>query len=297
MPTPKDVAIQIEATIQEANLLFSKVVDNTQNSIYNLAVSKLRELDVDPDGYIRQTGSNRKIIRGVYKAFDEGLTKGGYYQGLGDFVATIKTLDAINAGYFSDLGLAKFNDTSTLITSLQKQSISTVEGLLMNDGLQNQIKEPLYNLLLQNVNTGGSYSGMVDQMRNYVKGTSDADGKLLRYTKQITQDVLNNYSRSYQAAIGAKLGLEFFQYVGGLMPESREFCRDRAGDYFHYKEIESWASLDWKGKRSDTTESSIFVYAGGINCHHQIMPVSTSIVPKAAIQRAIEMGFYASKAA
>jgi len=295
MPTPKDVAIQIEATIEEANLLFSKIVDNTQNSIYNLAVSKLRELDVDADGYVRQTASNRKIIRGVYKAFDEGLAKGGYYQGLSDFVATMKTLDAINAGYFSDLGLAAFNDSSTLITSLQKQSISTVEGLLLNDGLQTQIKEPLYNLLLQNVNTGGSYSGMVDQMRNYVKGTSDTDGKLLRYTKQITQDVLNNYSRSYQAAIGAKLGLEFFQYVGGLMPESREFCRDRAGDYFHYKEIESWASLDWKGKRSDTTESSIFVYAGGHQCKHLIMPVSISVVPKAAIQRAIDMGFYVPK--
>jgi len=292
MPTPKDVAIQIEAIIEEANLLFSQVVEKAQNSIYNLAVSKLRELDVDPDGYVRQTASNRKIIRAVNKAFDEGLAKSGYYEGLNKFVGTMKALDAVNAGYFEGIGLSAFNADSTLISSLQKQTITTVEGLLMNDGLEVQIKEPLYNMMLQNVNTGGSYSGMVDQMRNYVKGTSEADGKLLRYTKQITQDVLNNYSRSYQAAIGSKLGLEFFQYVGGLMPESREFCRDRAGDFFHYKEIESWASLDWYGKRMDTTESSIFIYAGGYNCRHIVMPVSTYVVPKAAIQRAVDMGFY-----
>lgn len=289
MPTPREVAIKIEAAIEEANLVFNLVVENTQNSIYNKALSLLKELDVDQDGYVRATTSNRKIVRGINKAFDEGLIRGGYYPGLNAFVKTIPVLDSINAGYFEGIGKA-FKADSTLITSLQKQTISNVNSLLI-DGLESQIKEPLYNALLQNVTTGGSYSGMVDQLKEYVKGTTN-DGKLLRYTKQITQDVLNNYSRSYQASVGNVLGLEFYQYVGGLMPESREFCRDRAGQYFHYKEIESWASLEWKGKRPDTTESSIFIYAAGWNCKHLIMPVSLSVVPKSSVQRATDLGFF-----
>jgi hypothetical protein len=290
MPTPKQITLEIEAAIKEATEKLNAIIESSQNSIYELAFTKLRELDVDQDGYVHSSAANRKIIRGVNKAFDEGLSKGGYYQGLNEFVKTIPIIDAINAGYFADIGKS-FTADSTLITSLQKQTISNIESLLLNNGLESQIKEPLYNMLFQNVSVGGSYSGMVDQMKVYVKGTEN-DGKLLRYAKQITQDALNNYSRSYQASIGNLLGLEFYQYVGGLMAESREFCRDRAGSYFHYKEIESWANLDWKGKRPDTTESSIFVYLAGWNCQHQIVPVSTFVVPKEQIVRAQDLGFY-----
>lgn len=288
--TPKEVAIKLDQAIQEATDALNTVLDKTQNSIYRLAVSRLKDLDVDPDGYIRASSANRKIIRGVNKAFDEGLVKGGYINGLNKFTKTISVLDSLNAGYFEGIGKA-FNANSLSIRSLQKQTLSTIESLLLNNGLETQIKAPLSNMLFQNINSGGSYSGMLQQVKDYIVG-GDNEGKLMHYVKQITRDALNNYSRSYQSSVGNALGLEFYQYVGGLMPESRDFCRDRAGGYFHQKEIESWANLSWKGKRSDTTESSIFIYAGGANCNHQIMPVSTSIVPKQWIDRAIGLGFF-----
>jgi hypothetical protein len=291
--TPKEVAIKLEQAIQEATEALNAVLEKTQNSIYRLAVSKLRELDIDPDGYIRPSSENRKIIRGVNKAFDEGLAKGGYIEGLNQFTKTIQVLDSLNAGYFEGIGKA-FNAQSTSINALQKQTISSIESLLLNNGLESQIKTPLSNILFQNVTSGGSYSGMLEQVKVYFVGDEN-EGKLMHYVKQITRDALNNYSRSYQSSIGNALGLEFYQYVGGLMPESREFCRDRVNGYFHYKEIESWANLEWKGKRPDTTESSIFIYAGGFSCQHQIMPVSTSIVPKQWIDRAVDLGVYLQK--
>lgn len=290
--TPKEVAIKLEAAIQEATEALNTVLDKTQNSIYRLAISKLKDLDVDPDGYIRASSANRKIIRGVNKAFDEGLVKGGYINGLNQFTKTISVLDSLNAGYFEGVGKA-FNSNSLSIRSLQKQTISTIESLLLNNGLETQIKGPLSNMLFQNINSGGSYSGMLQQVKDYIVGGNN-EGKLMHYVKQITRDALNNYSRSYQSSVGNALGLEFYQYVGGLMPESREFCRDRVNGYFHYKEIESWANLSWKGKRPDTTESSIFIYAGGFSCNHAIMPVSTLLVPKSQLERAIELGFYKS---
>lgn len=288
--TPKEVAIKLEEAIQEATDALNAVLEKTQNSIYRLAISNLKELDVDPDGYIRPSSANRKIIRGVNKAFDEGIEKGGYINGLNQFTKTISVLDSINAGYFEGIGNA-FNANSQSIRALQKQTIANIESLLLNNGLETQIKGPLSNLLFQNISSGGSYSGMIEQVKVYIKGDG-SDGKLMQYVKQITRDALNNYSRSYQSSVGNALGLEFYQYVGGLMIESRDFCRDRVNGYFHYKEIESWANLEWKGKRSDTTESSIFIYAGGINCNHQIMPVSTALVPKEQIQRAKDLGFY-----
>jgi hypothetical protein len=288
--TPRDVAIRLEAAIQEATEALNAVLEKTQNSIYRLAIAKLKDLDVDPYGYIRPSSENRKIIRGINKAFDEGIAKGGYINGLNQFTKTISVLDSLNAGYFDGIGKT-FNANSTSIKALQKQTILNIESLLLNNGLETQIKGPLSNLLFQNVTSGGSYSGMLEQVKVYIKGV-DNDGKLMQYVKQITRDALNNYSRSYQSSIGNALGLVFYQYVGGLMPESREFCRDRVNGYFHYKEIESWANLDWKGKRPDTTESSIFIYCGGFSCGHNAMPVSTIVVPQSWIERAVDLGFY-----
>jgi len=288
--TPKEVAVKLEEAIREATESLNAVVEQTQDSIYRLAISKLRELDVDSDGYIRPSSANRKIIRGVNKAFEEGIEKGGYINGLNQFTTTISVLDSIIAGYFEGIGNA-FNGNSQSIKALQKQTIANIESLLLNNGLETQIKGPLSNILFQNISSGGSYSGMLDQVKVYIKGEGN-DGKLMQYVKQITRDALNNYSRSYQSSVGNALGLEFYQYVGGLMPESRDFCRDRVNGYFHYKEIESWANLEWKGKRSDTTESSIFIYAGGYNCEHQILPVSTALVPKEQLDRSVNLGFY-----
>lgn len=291
--TPQQVAREIESLIQAANKALEQFLDKTQSEIYNAALIDLKKLELNDEGYVLANSANRKIIKDVSKSFDRALQKAGYETGLSKFILTINSIDKINTSYFKGVDKS-FNPKSLNVSSLQKETISQIGSLLLNDGLESQIKQPLINILNQNINTGGSYTGMVEQVKGYIKGVDQNEGKLMRYAKQISQDALNNYSRSYQRSVGNFLGLEFYVYLGGLMPESREFCRDRAGGYFHQKEIESWAKLEWKGKRSDTTESSIFVYAGGYVCKHSIVPVSVSVVPKAMIDRAKELGFYQS---
>lgn len=289
--TPHQAAEQIETVINKSNVLLNKAVERTQYLAYDSILLELRKLELDADGYVLQSAENRKTIREVSKVFDRAVNKSGYNNGLSEFIKTISSIDAINTEYF--IGIEKsFVRDQLFIKSLQKQTIAEIETLLLNDGLESQIKQPLLNILNQNVNTGGSYSGMVQQVKTYVIGNDEGEGKLLRYTKQIAQDALNNYSRAFQSATGEKLGLIFRAYVGGLMQETREFCRDRIDGYYHYLEIESWASLSWKGKRSDTTKSSIFIVCGGYNCNHQMLPVSTFVVPKDQLQRAEKLGFY-----
>ena len=75
------------------------------------------------------------------------------------------------------------------------------------------------------------------------------------------------------------------------MDKTRSFCEERTGKFFHHKEIEQWASLDWAGKKAGTTESSIFLFAGGWNCAHELIPVDRIIVPDEVIQRAMQAGF------
>lgn len=289
--TPQQASIRIESVIQKANSRLSKVIELSQTNIFSATLSELKNLELDSDGYVLQTAANRKTVREISKVFDRALNESGYTNGLSEFLGTIKSIDSINTEYFKGIENT-FLENKQFVGSLQKQAIAEMESLLLNEGLESQIKQPLLNILNQNINSGGSYAGMVDQVKNYVRGTPDIDGKLLRYSKQITQDALNNYSRAYQSSMGESLGLIFRVYVGGLMPETRDFCKDRVNGYYHYLEIESWAGLSWKGKRSDTTKSSIFIVAGGYNCLHQMMPVSTFSVPKDQIERAKDLGFY-----
>ena len=81
-------------------------------------------------------------------------------------------------------------------------------------------------------------------------------------------------------------------YAGGELPTTRPFCEERVGKFFHYKEIESWASENWAGKNSETTAQNIYEYLGGWNCQHTLIPVTIEMVPQEVIDRNIESGNY-----
>jgi hypothetical protein len=293
--TPKELAQRLEDQALKSLERFTRVVIATQENAYGEVVVVLKKLSLDQDGYIQQTAENRAILRQANRAFQKGIDQSGYLSGLNRFTVTFSLLDEINEEYFNTF--PNFKTNRLFMKDLQKQAIKEIEATLLNQGLEAQIKIPLSQVLNQNVNSGGSFSAMLDQVRNFIKGTPENEGKLLRYAKQITKDVLFNYSRTYQQAVSSDLGLEFYMYSGGLMDKTRKFCEERAGKFFHQKEIEQWAAMDWQGKRPGTTESSIFVYAGGHNCLHQIIPVSVIVVPKEDIQRAIQQGYYKVKKA
>lgn len=293
--TPEELANSLEDSSLRAIRRLNKIVISTQNEAYGRVVVTLKKLDLDSQGYIKQTSANRAIIREANRAFIKAFRQSGYAEALQNFTVAFSVVDDLNAEFFQSV--KGFNPSKQYIRSLQRQAVSDIETTLLNTGLEAQINVPLSQILNQNVNSGGSFTGLLKQVQDYIKGDEETDGKLLRYVKQITKDVLFNYSRSYQQAVASDLGLEFYMYVGGIMDTTRSFCKERAGKFFHHKEIEGWASQEWAGKRADTTESSIFVYAGGYQCLHSIIPVSVIFVPEEVIQRAIQKGFYKQKKA
>lgn len=288
--TPKELATSLEGKSLAAINRLNKVVISAQNDAFGDVVVIIKKLSLDKEGYILQNAENRAIIRDANRAFAKAINNSGYVEGLNQFTVTFQVLDDLNGEYFGEF--AGFNPNRMYMKALQKQAIADIESLLLNEGLEAQIKLPLQQILNQNVNTGGSFQGMLKQVQDFIKGTDTEDGKLLRHSKQITKDLLFNYSRSYQQSVASDLSLEFYQYTGGTIQHTRDFCRERVGEFFHHKEVESWAGQDWAGKNPNTTKSSIFIFAGGYNCLHQILPVSVAVVPKEVIDRAVKEGYY-----
>ncbi len=278
-----NLAEKIAAIIENADNELIRAISRTQDTIYQDFLTLFKELELDNDGYIISNAANRALISKASGIFNRSIRDSGYNDAVNNFVGTFDLIDQANEDYFfsiSDL----FKPNRAFIAALQKQTITTLESAILNEGLTSQIKQPLLNILSQNINGGGSYSGFLEQLRANIVGIEN-EGKLMRYSRSILNDSLFNYSRAYQQSVTADLGLEFYYYSGGTTKDTREFCAQRLDQYWSQKEIESWASEDWQGKRPDTTESSIFIYCGGFNCRHSLIPVDKSIVPKDVIER------------
>lgn len=279
---PNELADEIEALIVEANELFGRSVVKVQTQLYDSMLLKLKDLELDDGGYIKQNAANRRILREAEAQFDI-VVAGSYQSSVENHLKVIPKINKLNSDYFNDI--KEFSPNKNFLKALQSQAIKNVNELILQDGLRAQIQIPLNQILEQNISTGGLFKGMLSQVRNFIEGTQETEGKLLRYSKTFLKDTLFQYSRSFQESVTSDLKLDWYSFSGGTVDRSRDFCIERSGKFFHRSEIESWAKLSWKGKIPGTTESSIFVLLGGYNCSHSLIPVSQTIVPKEDLLR------------
>jgi hypothetical protein len=280
---PEELARQIEEIIFNADAVYSRQITRIQSKLYNEVLLILKQLETDKDGYIKQSNTNRRLMDKADLKINEVMGSDAYEKAVNDYVRAIPKIDGSNQKYFSTL--TGFNDSKLFLRSLQTDAIKAVEKYILQDGLQAQVINPLSRILNQNINSGGMFSAFLDEVRTYIKGNSEVEGRAMRYTRVYLKDTLFQYARSYQQAVTADLGLQWYLYSGGLIDKSREFCIERNGKFFHQTEIESWASLEWKGKNPLTTEASIFVLVGGYSCGHQLIPVDEIIVPVEDLER------------
>lgn len=280
---------KIEKIIDNADSVFTNAVNVTQQEIYDNFIDLFKKLETK-DGYILNNSYNRSLLAKSSQEFNKAINQSGYNDAVNEFVGTFSQLDVANQDYFSSIS-DLFKPNRAFITSLQKQTISTLESAILNEGLYANIKQPLLNVISQNINSGGSYSGFLEQLRTNIVGLEN-EGKLMRYSRGILNDTLFQYSRAYQQSVTDDLGLEFYYYAGGTVKNSRPWCVEHADQYYHQNEIEAWADQTWQGQIPGTTASSIWMYAGGFSCAHSFIPVDVSIVPQEVIDRNIESGNY-----
>lgn len=106
-------------------------------------------------------------------------------------------------------------------------------------------------------------------------GKKDRAGSpMTSHAKQITRDSILNFTRAAQTQKAEALGIQYYQYVGSLIEDSRPFCVARAGQIFTSEQVDSWEGLDWAGKNPFLP---VRVACGGYNCRHHLQPVSDAV--------------------
>lgn len=161
--------------------------------------------------------------------------------------------------------------------------------------------EPIRQTLSSSIAQGAKFSDTVKSLRTLTLGGEfdgrQVDGKLYNYMKTYTRTSFADVDRGFTTHIAIELDVQWYFYDGGTVKDSREFCVERMGKYWHIKEIEGWAKQDWSGKRQGTNSKNILMYLGGWNCMHTLVPVSEFAVPMKDQLRAANKGYWKIKEA
>ncbi len=302
MPSQEQLIQQLLKTIDDSVNAFNEQIPSVQKKAFAKIVKLMGDLDKTGDT-VKLSVKNIKIIAQIKKEFEGAIIDGNYKKKVDEFLKSFDDVSDINSQYFSVV-TGKFKP-SDVFEAIKIASVDSVTENLLGSGIQSNVVNKLNDILIQNVTGSASYEDMIDQVRIFMTDTKEGDGALAKYAKTYTTTALNTYSRQYNETAVSDLGLEWYKYVGSLLTTSRPFCKalidakKEGMEFVHKSQFDEFLRGDINGKKvpinkktglpegleAGTNVSNLAVKAGGWNCGHQFMPVSSKIVPKELLNK------------
>lgn len=295
-----------EALLREKNdrldkipLALQTVVEKQQKEVLNNILSKLSRLTT-VNGQYKIDAANIRVISEISDELKSVLLNDEYLKAVREFSKEFEIQARLNSRII-EKGVGEIDSPVASEVYIQTAKRNAVDALVGSPIDANFIK-PIQGLLEQAVISGASVNETISSIRTFVEGGNGAEGKIIKYAKQITNDSFAIADRSYTSIVSDYLGNDWFYYAGTEVENTRCFCKERVGRYFHYKEIESWGNGEnigscnigggkWAGMIPGTNSATIYSYLGGYQCLHSLMPVSEAVVPEEDIERARDLGY------
>jgi hypothetical protein len=280
-------------TIDDAIAHFDEGIPDTQKQIYTRLETLLKSLDTTPDGRLKNTLTNLKAIGRMKGEIENIVFSPKYESQAGQFLKAFDVVSTLNKEYFSDL-LAD-SGPEGLLDELKKQAVDLTADQLTEAGINASVTEPVRRMLSTAITTGGSFSDLLENLRNELLTNSTGMGSLQRYTRQITTDSIHQFNGQYNQALSAGLNYNWYMYLGSHLTTTRPFCDHlQQKKYFHQNELPDILNGEidgfsvpfnpktdiWYGGIPGTNEDNFTIYRGGYNCGHGVYKVLESVVPK-----------------
>lgn len=262
----------------------------TETAVFNSILALVKRLETADEGTILTTSANIQLLREVKSRVNRIVLNKTYKSRVNTFLNQFNQIKSSNDKYFKGVSGA-FNPNRNVYKEIVRESIVATSNSLTEAGLEAAVVEPIKNNLQTAITSRQSFADLTDNLRFIIKGNEERLGSLERHITQIATDSMNQFTANYTTAVSGDLGLEFWFYSGSVVEDSRSYCVERAGKYFHTKEVEQSANEQWAGKIAGTNEGNIFINRGGWNCAHLYLPTSIEGVPRDVINRAISKGF------
>lgn len=258
-----------------------------QKRIYEAIIEQINLFETQDGRFV--TSQNYAARLAVITKKINAILGDVYAPSVREYLTTYTTIDetntALHKGY-NELVLDK-----EFYTPIRRAIYNQAEYYLV-DGLADAYVQPAKYLLMQAVSSGMSINDAERMMRNWDNGefstgallTSNRPSpRLQTYATQLARDSMFTYHGTVQENIKDKYKLTNFIYVGGLVRDSRTFCRDLVGlrRKIGIDEvpdlIEKAAKVDGhtlpNGMIPGTNSKNFLERRGGYSCRHTAMVV------------------------
>lgn len=286
-------------TIQASVDSFNKNIPGIQQQIFDDILSLTKELELS-NGKIKNNVNNLKLILKIKSKLQRIILSKEYKDNIKKFIESYTQVDGLHNQYFAAYQKKKTTNQVEKLNLIKESSITQTVYSLTESGLNINLIDPVESILRQNITSGASYADMQSQIRTAILSDGNNLGGLERYTKQITTDAINQYSRQYMQTVASDLKFEWYVFIGSEKTTTREWCHVMvAKKYVHISELDTIVKGIVDGhkcaiyKKTDlpfgmipgTNAQSLLVNAGGYNCEHHFYPIPASEVPKEVIDK------------
>lgn len=282
MPTTyRDVVKEAQAAVED----FSEYLPKLQKKTYARLQRIINKLELDADGIIQVSESNMALIDDIREELRLIPRDRIYQENVAGIKKTISDIQTLQTSYFA----THFTDflKPDVMKDIQQHAFKSAVASLTESGLDANVVNKAVDIVKSNVTSGSSFFDMTDKLKDFMLGTPEVDGKLHSYVKQIVNDTIHTVSRDYNAKVADDLGLEWFEYVGGLMKTSRPWCvAMEHKKYVHISELPAICrgeingeKVSLEGLKPGTNKDNVQSWCGGYNCEHHMAPVPSAAVP------------------
>jgi hypothetical protein len=260
----------LEERISDAISRYEKATDKATVKVLEEVQELLGDLKKQGQLFAR-TKENLQIINKLNSRIQAIIADSGFYGGLSELLNEYSQSSTLINAYFG-LNFKDFNPANATYKQLTNFYIEKTANEIA-DVLNGDLVTDVKKILRDSVENGVNSTRTKALLKEYLADNK----KLVKYTKTIASDSLNQYAANYTLGIAEDLDLKHYYYKGTKIDTTRSFCNVRAGKYFTKKEIQDWASLKWDGKNPATNKDNIFTLRGGYACRHLFIPVSEEV--------------------
>lgn len=270
---------------------FSGRVIRSQKQIFREILKDLDALQVK-NGLIILNDKNLARIGILSEKLRDVIHGSEYVKAVAIFAKQFDAQRNLNRKIFDEI-FTNFSDKSlynTLFQTSKKQAVELLSGAAVDQNVDE------FSKIINDAVSGSSkFTDMVQNIKDLIEGSETFEGRLASYSKQQARDLFAITDRKYTQIISEDFGIEFYEYSGGVIKDTRDFCLERVDQVWHFKEIQEWGNIQqWQGRARGTDPSTIFALLGGYNCIHILIPVPRNEVPQEVIERAISLGYIAA---
>lgn len=299
-PKLQKIVNQTVNFIEDHNGLLEKQVRKMQEELVKRLLAELiPQMELAPDGTIKNTWKNIKILEELNKTFTRFQTDVGDNT-ISKFIEGFYKVNLFNNQYYLQLNKSGQAFKKKLFDNVLKgtekkmmyrlglteaggvRANSWLDGFISDKSVQRTISE----YVLKSVGSQIPIKDFSDGLRGMVEGVNENSGIFERYYRQYAYDTYSQYDNAYAEQLATGLDLNAFMYQGGLIKKSRPFCIEHNNKVWTREEAKEWP--EWKDPDTGEVPSYIasfpgydpLVNLGGFNCRHKLSWITNQMAIK-----------------